>query len=379
LVAVFAIFGGFASLDAAARDLAITLPKRSEMTPVQRLNREGVEAINKHQYEKAEAIFYKAYLFDPADPFTLNNLGYISELQGQLERANKFYLLATQQGSNADIDRSNTKALVGKPMKTAFEVLQDVPMRVNRMNVDAIGLLSQDRGLEASVLLQKALQLDPKNPFTLNNLGVADEAIGDYEGALKCYNQAAESNSSEAVVVTLNRSWRGKPVSKMAADSATRLQSRMQQTQSDEAQAVMFTWRGVAAENQNDWSVAKQNFLQAYSLNPNSAFSLNNRGYVAERDGDLETAQFFYEKARKAADAEARIGLATQTSAEGKKLSIVAVDSNTKVDSEIGKYTKERRRETGPIELTPRDNSTTPEQQPSTTAPPQGPSSTVPQ
>jgi hypothetical protein len=32
-----------------------------------------------------------------------------------------------------------------------------------------------------------------------------------------------------------------------------------------------------------------------------SAFSLNNRGYVAEMDGDLETAQFFYGKARKAA------------------------------------------------------------------------------
>ena len=72
---------------------------------MQRLNREGVDAIRKHQYEKAEAIFYKAYLYDPADPFTLNNLGYISELQGQLDRAHKFYTLASEQGSAA-LDRS---------------------------------------------------------------------------------------------------------------------------------------------------------------------------------------------------------------------------------------------------------------------------------
>jgi Flp pilus assembly protein TadD len=378
MIAVIAVVGAFASLRSQAKDLAITLPKRSELTTVQRLNREGVEAVNKNQYEKAEAIFYKAYLYDPADPFTLNNLGYIYELQGQLDRANKFYLLATQQGSNANIDRSNSKALVGKPMRAAFETLQDVPMRVNRMNVNAIQLLADNRGLEASQLLQKALALDPRNPFTQNNLGVADEAIGDYQGALANYASAAQSGSTEPVVVTLDRAWRGKPVNQMAADSEKRLQSRLQQTQTAEMQAVMFAWRGVAAENQNNWAAAKQNFLEAYTLDPNSAFSLNNRGYVAEREGDLETAQFFYEKARRAGNAQATVGLATQSSAEGKQLVTVAVDSNTKVDSEIDKYAQQRRRETGPIELTPRDNSS-PQGQPTNPVPPQGPLTNGPQ
>jgi Flp pilus assembly protein TadD len=378
MIAVIAVVGAFASLRSQAKDLAITLPKRSELTTVQRLNREGVEAVNKNQYEKAEAIFYKAYLYDPADPFTLNNLGYIYELQGQLDRANKFYLLATQQGSNANIDRSNSKALVGKPMRAAFETLQDVPMRVNRMNVNAIQLLADNRGLEASQLLQKALALDPRNPFTQNNLGVADEAIGDYQGALANYASAAQSGSTEPVVVTLDRAWRGKPVNQMAADSEKRLQSRLQQTQTAEMQAVMFAWRGVAAENQNNWAAAKQNFLEAYTLDPNSAFSLNNRGYVAEREGDLETAQFFYEKARRAGNAQATVGLATQSSAEGKQLVTVAVDSNTKVDSEIDKYAQQRRKETGPIELTPRDNSS-PQGQPTNPVPPQGPLTNGPQ
>ena len=81
---------------AQAGDLKITIPKRSHPTPIQRLNREGVDALRKHNYKKAESLFYKAYLFDPDDPFTLNNVGYIAELQGQVERAQRFYQLAAQ-------------------------------------------------------------------------------------------------------------------------------------------------------------------------------------------------------------------------------------------------------------------------------------------
>ena len=339
-----------------AHDLKVTIPGRSELTPVQRLNREGVEAIDKHQYEKAEAIFYKAYLYDPADPFTLNNLGYISELQGELDRAQKFYALASEQGSEALIDVSNSRQLEGKPMSYALTSLKDVPMRVNRMNVEAIELLSQRRNFEADDLLHQALALEPMNAFTLNNLGVAEEATGDFENALKYYDAAAAFHSSEPIVVSLKRSWRGKPVSKMAAESARELRKKMRTVGNDEAQATMLSLRGVAATNRNDWPTAKQDFLKAYSLNPDSAFSLNNLGYVAERDGDLETAQFYYAKARQAEDADARIGLATQRSAEGQQLLAVATDSGHSVDGVLDQYSRARRQQTGPIELIPRDN-----------------------
>ena len=119
----------------------------------------------------------------------------------------------------------------------------------------------------------------------------------------------------------------------------------------------MLTARGIFAANENNWLAAKQDFLHAYSLNPTSAFSLNNRGFVAEMDGDLETAQFFYEKARKAGDAGARVGLATLQVAEGHKLLAVAADSDREVDRELGRYSSERHREKGPIELTPRGDS----------------------
>ena len=80
-----------------AADLRIKIPKRSKPTPVQKLNQDGVKAVQKHDYEKAKRLFYKAYLVDPNDPFTLNNLGYIAELEGEIERAQRYYALAAEQ------------------------------------------------------------------------------------------------------------------------------------------------------------------------------------------------------------------------------------------------------------------------------------------
>jgi Flp pilus assembly protein TadD len=357
IIAVLAVPAGLAPRCAWAGDLKLTLPKRSELTLVQRLNRDGVEALRKHEYEKAEGIFFKAYLYDPGDPFTLNNLGYISELQGQLVRAQKFYKLASEQASDAIIDRSNAKALEGKPMRDAFGGLKDVPMQVNRMNVEAMQLLAESRAPEADLLLQQALAMDPQNTFTLNNLGVAKESRGDYDQALTYYSAAADSHSLEPVVVTLNHVWRGKPVSQMAADSAKKLRARMQDATTDQARAALLAVRGVSATNRNDWATARQDFLQSYSLDPGDAFSLNNFGYLAERDGDFETAQFFYAKAQKSGDANDRIGVATRRSAEGKHLFAVASDSDQNVGEKIVAEDQTRRTRMGPIELKHRDNS----------------------
>lgn len=356
LLAALAVITGSGFPHAWAKDLRITIPKHSQLTPVQRLNREGVEAVRKHEYEKAEAMFYRAYLYDASDPFTLNNLGYISELQGKLDRAQKFYALASEQDCDAVIDLSNAKRLEGKPMMYALNDLQDVPMRVNSINVRAIDLLSQDRNFEAELLLRQALILEPQNIFTLNNLGVAEEATGDFEAALRYYDAAAALHSTEPIIVALKPSWRGKPISEMAAQSAKQLRSRLRDVNTAEVRARMFTMHGVSAVNRNDWAAAKQDFLQAYSLNPDNAFSLNNLGYVAEKDGDLETAQFYYSKAQKADSASARIGLTTLSSAIGKKLVAVASESDLKVDGELEQYSQAQRRQTGPIELIPRNS-----------------------
>ena len=344
----------------ASSTITVKIPMGGKMSLVQRLNREGVEEVTKHRYDRAEALFLKAYLYDPADPFTLNNLGYISELQGQLERAHHFYELAMQQESDANIDMSDAKQLKGKPMTAALADLQDLPMRVNRMNVDAMYLLSHDQPFGAVGLLQQALQLDPGNPFTLNNLGVASEEVGDYDNALNYYRRAANLRSTAAVIITQDPSWSGKSVSDLATGSFERLEKRMQQAGSADLQSAMFSLRGVFEENQNNWQAARQDFVRAYSLDPASAFTLNNLGYVAERDGDLETAQFFYEKARRADDGGTPIGMATNASAQGQPIVRVAEDSDTKVDSRLEQYSRQRRGERGPVELTPRNNSAPP-------------------
>lgn len=137
----------------------------------------------------------------------------------------------------------------------------------------------------------------------------------------------------------------------------------------------MYSLRGVFAANENDLKTAREDFLQAFAIDPSSAFSLNNRGYVAEMDGDLETAQFFYEKALRADDAGVRVGLSTERSAEGKSLLSTATDSNGKVDAELDKYSEERRRQTGQVELIPRGGAPNPG---SEMTPDERPSSIVP-
>jgi len=340
-----------------ARDhaLRISLPKRGKLTPVQQLNREGVEAVRKNQFEKAETLFYKAYLFDPDDPFTLNNLGYISELKGDVDRAHRFYELASQADTEATIDRASSKTAEGKEVKEAVNNIGDLQLQVNRANVEAIRLLNEGRASEAENVLHRALGMDPRNPYTLNNLGVVQEMQGDFDQALKYYTAAAESHSADPVIVTLNRDWRGKPISEMAADSAKKVRDRLQTEEGREARVARLNLRGVAAVNRNDWQDARQYFQQAYALDSENAFSLNNLGYLAELDGDSETAQFYYEKARSAQRADVRVGSATRRSAEGMKLFEVANDSDQKVDVKIAKQSESRRRQGGPIVLKRRD------------------------
>src|SRR5512146_2761936 len=199
----------------AGAQLRITLPKRSQATPVQKLNREGVKAIRHHDYEKAKKLFYDAYLIDPNDPFTLNNLGYISELEGKVDRAERFYALAAENRSDAAVDLSNVDAVEGKPVSKVAGEADDGQLQVNRFNVQAIELLLKDRAPEADLVLQKALALDSNNPFTLNNLGFAREKEGEYDQALGFYTRAAQQRSRQPIVVTLERDWRGKPISEI--------------------------------------------------------------------------------------------------------------------------------------------------------------------
>ena len=350
------VAAGFGTQCAQAGDLKITIPRRSTLTPVQRLNREGVEAVRKHNYSKAEQLFYKAYLFDPDDAFTLNNLGYIAELQGQIDRAQRFYALAGEQSSEAVIDRASARRVEGRPMKDAL-ALSDQPLQMNHANVEAVRLLSQGRAPEADLLLQETLKTDPHNVFTLNNIGVAKEMEGEAEEALRYYGEAAAASSDATAVVTVDRVWRGKPVSEMAQQNAKALRDHLARAKDVAEQVAELNLRGVSAVNRNDLRSANDDFRKAYALDPNDAFTLNNVGYVSEMEGDRETAQFFYDRARQAGGANATVGVATRRTEEGRKLFAVAMDSNSRVEAKVTQDRNAIRRRHEPVVLRRRDNS----------------------
>ncbi len=313
----------------------------------------GVEAARKHQVEKAQALFFKAYLYDPTDPFTLNNLGYAAELAGDAQRANELYALAEKQDCDAPIDLSSLNALKGKPMSYALQDLKDASLRLNRLNVQAVELLTENRGFEAARLLERALALDPTNPFTLNNLGVANELTGDLQAAVENYGQAAASPNAAVVIVSPQKSWRGKSVRDLAAASRKRVEARLNEQGPAKARAAMLALRGVTAVNGNDWNAAKQDFLEASKLVPASAFALNNLGFIAEKNGDLETADFLYRKARRAEDAGAPVGAATQLAAHGQSLAAVATAGDAEVGKRLDSLSRARHTEQAP-ELIPR-------------------------
>lgn len=341
---------------AQAKDLKITIPRRSLVTPVQKLNREGVEAVRKHDLSKAEKLFYRAYLFDPEDSFTLNNLGYVAELQGQVERAAQFYALAAARPTDAVIDMASSKRVEGKPMKDALAATT-VPLQINHANVEAVRLLSEGRAAEADLILQGALQKDPQNVFTLNNMGAAKEMEGEEEEALRYFDQASRVQPGVVAIVTADRVWRGRPVSKMAQENAKALRNHLAHKNDLAEQVAELNLRGVSAVNRNDLRSAETDFRKAYALDPNNPFSLNNIGYVSEMKGDRETAEFFYQRAREALGASAVVGVATRTTAEGKQLSIVAEDSDSLVTNKVSQERDRLRRQTGPVVLRRRDNS----------------------
>jgi Flp pilus assembly protein TadD len=346
-------------LPATAQQLRIPLPKRSHPTPVQKLNQAGVKDLSRNKVESAQKQFFKAYLLDPNDPFTLNNLGYIAELQGDVEKAQKFYELAAANATDAIVDKSTDKELQGKTLAQVAGHVDNSPLEVNRLNVEAIGLLQKDRAMEAESLLQRALAADANNPFTLNNLGFTEEKQGELEKALQYYKRAAASGSREKIIVASeeNKGWRGKPINEVAAKNAEKVSKALKSDETVEAKVSRLNLRGVYALNHNDRADARKYFQEANKLDPENAFSLNNMGYLAELDGDRETANFYYDKAQQADDSNAKVGVATSRDAEGRPLERVADKSETVVGTAMQMDAAKKKATKGTPELKKRDGS----------------------
>ncbi|HEY1527388.1 MAG TPA: hypothetical protein VGH51_14225 [Candidatus Angelobacter sp.] len=353
LVALTLIFGG---ISASAQQVRIPLPKKSKFTPVQQLNRDGVAALKKHDIGKAKRLFYKAYLIDPNDPFTLNNLGYVSELEGSRDRAERYYDQARANTSEAVIDRSTAAEVQGKTVASVAGHTAEGPMKVNELNSEALGLLNRDRAPEADVVLQAALKIDANNPFTLNNMGFAKEKEGELESAIRFYDSSAATGSREPIVIAFNKNWRGKPISEVAAQNAEKSRKELSKSQDMQDRVARLNLRGVSAMNRNDRKTARENFQQAYKLDPKNSFAINNMGYLAELEGDRETAQSYYEQAQRAERARQKVMVSTRPEVEGQTVGHVAEQSTTLVESSFVARAEARRRSGAAPALKTRDN-----------------------
>jgi Flp pilus assembly protein TadD len=338
-----------------AGDLKVPIPQRSVSTPSQKLNRDGVAELKHGHEKKAKRLFYRAYLLDPDDPFTLNNLGYVAELEGDADRALRYYALAARDHTDAIIDQSSEASLKGKPLDEAFRQVQDSDHELSKLNESAIVLLQQGHVFEARNLLQSALPRHPRDPFLLNNLGYALEAVGDIEGALRCYSAAASLHSTERVVVTPRVKWRGRPISEVAAANAAEVSQQIARGEGVEATTARLNLRGVAALNDNHPQVAREFFLQAYHQDAQNAFTLNNLGYLAESEGDRESAEMYYAAARSGGDAKARVSYSTRRDAEGQKIDNLADNNQSDVEATLKAIQEAKRRAPRPIELKRRD------------------------
>ena len=358
------------------RTLKIPIPERSVSSPTQKLNREGVAQLKHGHREKAKHLFYRAYLIDPQDPFTLNNLGYISELEGDGVHALRYYDLAARSHTDALIDQSSAAELKGRPLDEAFRKVATANQQVSKINEQAIVLFQKGQTFEARNMLRSAVVEHPKDPFLLNNLGYAMESVGDLNEALRCYSAAASIHSTEKVVVTPSAKWRGRPISEVAAQNAEAISQQIARGEGVEATAARLNLRGVAALNDNQPLQARELFTQAYQLDKQNAFTLNNLGYIAELEGDRESAEFYYQAASSSPDLSSKVSYSTRQDAEGHKIGDLATSNQTDVDNTLKTMAASRRRSQKPVELIRRDQ-TAPEANPgnkedSTPVPPVG-------
>lgn len=340
---------------ASAGDVKIPIPQRGIATPTQKLNRDGVAELKKGHRERAKRLFYRAYLLDPGDPFTLNNLGYVAELDGDADRALRFYTLAAKDHTDALIDQSSEAALKGKPLDEVYRNVEGSDHEVAKISEESIVLLQQGQPFAARNLLRSLLTRYPQDPFLLNNLGYTMESLGDLEGALRYYSAAASVHSSKPVIVTPRPKWRGKPISEIASANAKAVNEQIARGEGTEAATARLNLRGVVALNDNDPSAARQFFLEAYRRDAQNAFTLNNLGYVAELDGDWESAQSLYEAARAGRDANDRVNYSTRRDEEGQKIDNLADQNQSSVESTLKAMQQARRRARSPVELIRRD------------------------
>jgi tetratricopeptide (TPR) repeat protein len=214
--------------------------------PALKTNKANVEAIGllgKGRIAEAEDTLKHVLATDPHNPFTLNNMGFVMESEGDLQSALKYYSAAASLHSRDIILVSPNTKWRGKPIsevaadnaRAVSQIIakgEDLQAQIARLNLRGVAALNHNDPQGAKEFFQQAYKLDPGNAFSLNNMGYVSELAGDRETA-ETYYADARSAADRNMLVTYasRREAEGQPVSSVAQQNENDTESAIQALQ----------------------------------------------------------------------------------------------------------------------------------------------------
>jgi tetratricopeptide (TPR) repeat protein len=179
-----------------------------------RVNRGNIQAmvlLRQGRNQEAEDVLRETLKLDVHNPFTLNNLGFAMEGQGNLEEALRYYNDASMTHSQEPVVVALDEHWRGKPISDiAFRNEEAVRARLAseqsnqdraaRLNVEGVSALNHNEPDKALDYFRQAYKFDPQSSFSLNNMGYVSEVFGDQETANQFYNAAQRGNGAGTAV-----------------------------------------------------------------------------------------------------------------------------------------------------------------------------------
>ena len=188
--------------------------------------------------------------------------------QGNLEEAEKIYRQLILKGTNNEVVYCNLAVLCGKRKTNNQE--------------------------ERISLLNKALELNPKNPETYNNLGNALKAKGDFDKAISLYEKAISLNSKY-----LDAHFNLGITHQQVGNFHTSIQSLKNALKINPKNPQIYFFLGNSLHKQNDLNGAIASYELAIKFNPIYKEAYYNLGNAHQDKGSLNEANSAYEYALK--------------------------------------------------------------------------------
>lgn len=112
--------------------IALIASCAAKPTPTQRLLFAAMDSLKKGDTAQYKELVHRAYVYNPDDPFVINNMGIAAEMDGNLAQARAFYSLAiTRAGSLKVVVVTSDSKFGGKLLR---EMAKDNLNRISEKN-----------------------------------------------------------------------------------------------------------------------------------------------------------------------------------------------------------------------------------------------------